>query len=317
MGLETGTYISDLVVTNPLGSDAKSTADDHLRLMKSCIKATFPSVTGAVTLTHTQLNTVTTRGLITGQAWTGAHDFTAGAVTVAAPTVGAHAVTKTYADGLSFTTALPAQAGNSGKFITTDGSTASWGGITKTLVVLTSGTSWTCPAGITAVKVTAVGGGGGGSRYGTNPIGHGGSGAGCAIKLFTVVPATSYSYTIGAAGAGATVDNTAGSAGGNSTFVGSVTITGGGGLGGPASVSAGSATAGGTATNGDVNVSGSYSTSSSGGGNSFGGNSRFGTGSIGTTSEAIPKSGYGGGGNGAPNATNGFNGSQGVIILEY
>lgn len=58
MALETGTFISDLVVTNPTGSDALAFADDHLRLLKSTIKTTFPSVTGAVTATHTQLNTV-------------------------------------------------------------------------------------------------------------------------------------------------------------------------------------------------------------------------------------------------------------------
>lgn len=36
-------------------------------------------------------------------------------------------VPKGYADGLSFAAALPAQAGNAGKEITTDGATASWG----------------------------------------------------------------------------------------------------------------------------------------------------------------------------------------------
>ncbi len=57
MGLEAGTYISDLVVTNPVGaSDAKSQGDDHLRLIKATIKNTFPNITGAMTLTHTQLN---------------------------------------------------------------------------------------------------------------------------------------------------------------------------------------------------------------------------------------------------------------------
>lgn len=57
MGLETGTYISDLVTTNPVGAtDPKSQGDDHLRLLKSTIKATFPNITGAVTMTHTQLN---------------------------------------------------------------------------------------------------------------------------------------------------------------------------------------------------------------------------------------------------------------------
>lgn len=34
---------------------------------------------------------------------------------------------KTYADGLSFAAALPAQTGNAGKEIITDGTTASWG----------------------------------------------------------------------------------------------------------------------------------------------------------------------------------------------
>lgn len=56
MPLETGTYISDLVATNPLNTDVVSSGDDHLRLLKSTIKATFPSITGAVTKTQTQLN---------------------------------------------------------------------------------------------------------------------------------------------------------------------------------------------------------------------------------------------------------------------
>jgi hypothetical protein len=60
MALETGTYISDLVATNPLGTDGKNTADNHLRLIKATLLATFPSVTGAVTPTHTQLNKIGT-----------------------------------------------------------------------------------------------------------------------------------------------------------------------------------------------------------------------------------------------------------------
>jgi hypothetical protein len=56
MALETGTYINSLVATNPTGSDAKSAGDDHLRLIKSTLKSTFPSVTGAVSATHTELN---------------------------------------------------------------------------------------------------------------------------------------------------------------------------------------------------------------------------------------------------------------------
>lgn len=57
MPLESGTYISDLVATNPVGAtDQKAEGDDHIRLLKATIKNTFPNVTGAVTGTHTQLN---------------------------------------------------------------------------------------------------------------------------------------------------------------------------------------------------------------------------------------------------------------------
>lgn len=43
MGLETGTYITDLVATNPVGAtDAKSEGDNHLRLIKATLQASFP-----------------------------------------------------------------------------------------------------------------------------------------------------------------------------------------------------------------------------------------------------------------------------------
>jgi len=52
MGLETGTYINSLVSTNPLGSDERSKGDDHIRLVKSTIKASFPDVDEAVVTIH-------------------------------------------------------------------------------------------------------------------------------------------------------------------------------------------------------------------------------------------------------------------------
>jgi len=57
MGLETATYINGLVDTNPTSSDNANQGDNHLRLIKATLKATFPNITGAVTATHTQLNT--------------------------------------------------------------------------------------------------------------------------------------------------------------------------------------------------------------------------------------------------------------------
>lgn len=57
MGLETVIYISDFVVTNPVGAtDTKNTLDDHIRAIKTGVKNTFPNVTGAVTATQTELN---------------------------------------------------------------------------------------------------------------------------------------------------------------------------------------------------------------------------------------------------------------------
>jgi len=47
MGLEAGTYLEDLVVTNPDGAvDLKNAGDDHIRLLKSVLKNTFPGLAG-------------------------------------------------------------------------------------------------------------------------------------------------------------------------------------------------------------------------------------------------------------------------------
>lgn len=43
MALESATYINDLVSTNPLSSDQRAQGDDHLRLIKAVVKATFPN----------------------------------------------------------------------------------------------------------------------------------------------------------------------------------------------------------------------------------------------------------------------------------
>lgn len=46
MGLESGTYIDDLVTSNPAGTDVKSQGDDHFRLIKTVLKNTLPNATG-------------------------------------------------------------------------------------------------------------------------------------------------------------------------------------------------------------------------------------------------------------------------------
>jgi len=47
MALESGTYVKDLVSTNPPGTDAISQGDDHIRLVKSVLKNSFPSNSNA------------------------------------------------------------------------------------------------------------------------------------------------------------------------------------------------------------------------------------------------------------------------------
>ena len=48
MPLESGTYIDDLVAANPVGAtDTIKFGDDHIRLLKSTLQATFPNMGGA------------------------------------------------------------------------------------------------------------------------------------------------------------------------------------------------------------------------------------------------------------------------------
>jgi microcystin-dependent protein len=56
MALETASFINQLNAANPQSTDSVSQADDHIRLIKSAIKATFPNITGAVTRTQAELN---------------------------------------------------------------------------------------------------------------------------------------------------------------------------------------------------------------------------------------------------------------------
>jgi hypothetical protein len=90
-----------------------------------------------------------------------------------------------------------------------------------TAVMLTSGSSYTVPAGATSMKAWAVGGGGG-----TN--GPGGGAGGTSFKTWSVSGGSSVAYVVGSAGAIANSPNH--SNGGNSTVTyGGTTITGSGG----------------------------------------------------------------------------------------
>ena len=188
------------------------------------------------------------------------------------------------------------------------------GSLIRAPQILTTGTSYTTPAGCNTIYIELVGAGAGGQSGSTGSNGGGGGGAGSyAAKYFTVSPSTSYTYAIGAAG---------GATGGNTTFgpVVGVTVTAGGGSR-PTTTAGG---VGGTATNGDLNVRGGHggpaSTSSQTAGGS-GGASFFGSGGAGgaSASAGVTALVYGGGGGGGAFGNNsGGSGMAGVIrVWEY
>ena len=66
---------------------------------------------------------------ITGESYTGTHDFTGGALkapTMTAGTATADVATTAFVASAALATALPGQTGNAGKVISTDGTNASW-----------------------------------------------------------------------------------------------------------------------------------------------------------------------------------------------
>lgn len=83
MGLESAAFVSNLVATNPVAGDTKSQGDDHLRLIKAALQATFPNASkafyfpdsAAKTLAYTVLATDMLK-FLTGDATAGAFAFT-------------------------------------------------------------------------------------------------------------------------------------------------------------------------------------------------------------------------------------------------
>lgn len=62
--------------------------------------------------------------------------------------------------------------------------------------------NWTCPSGVTKVKVTCIAGGGGGNvAFGEPQSRYGGNG-GCAIGIYSVTPGNLYAYSVGESGNG-------------------------------------------------------------------------------------------------------------------
>lgn len=64
-------FITNLVPTNPAGTDVVSEGDDHLRGTKNVLINSFPAINGAVTMTPAQLNSIPTLAPLDSPAFTG------------------------------------------------------------------------------------------------------------------------------------------------------------------------------------------------------------------------------------------------------
>lgn len=171
--------------------------------------------------------------------------------------------------------------------------------------VYTSGSgNFTIPTGVTAVKVTLVGGGGGaggGFSGACGPsIGGSGGGAASAIKYFSgLTPGGTIAYVVGAGGAGASGASN-GSTGGSSSVTSGITVTCTGGPGGNSYQNSSTPGGGGSATNGDISMTGTAG---------------FITGAGARGGASFFLRSYGGGGTGTDAA--GEAGTSGIVVFEY
>lgn len=324
MGLENATYISDLDPANPLGSDPRTSSDDHHRLTKKTLKNTFPNIAGAVTPTHTELNyvdgvTSPIQDQINGKASTNSPAFQGTPTTPTPPAsaTGTEIVNAAWVNTKALNTALPGQSGNAGKVITTDGSTASWKGIAEVSPAsyqefINAGTTdWTKPANITFVYMEAIGAGGGGANHtSASPAGGGGGGAfNSALWRAADLPA-SLKVNVGNGGlGGGTGGNNAGTDGQTSSVTDASQLTiylaAPGGKGGRVGVTGkGGGDGGGGERGGTTDGYGGYSSGGGGYDGGAGGQAIRGGGGGGGVSASLVK-GAGGG------SVNGGNGNAG------
>ena len=133
---------------------------------------------------------------------------------------------------ISFEGTLPSQASQSGKFLTTNGTVASWASIVSGLndaKVFTASNTWTCPVGVSKVLAVVIGGGGGGASDNSGNSGSAGGVGGYGVGFLTVIPGNTYTVTVGEGGQGGpTLPASYGLPGGTSTFS-TISATGGNG----------------------------------------------------------------------------------------
>ena len=218
---------------------------------------------------------------------------------------------------------LPNPSGQSGNFVTNNGSSMSWGAVNlssgiRSMQVWTSNGTWSRPSGVKSIMVTVTGAGGGGSGF-TESGGAGGTSQ-RAIDLTNV---SSVTVTVGNPGGGTNYSGCGGS-GNTSSFGSYCSASGGYGANCRQQHAGGS---GGNGSGGNLNVYG-------GGGNGHGSNHSYGQHTAGASyfGGSQPASynqrnyahrhqshaAWGAGGNGTRQNNRGARGREGVgVVHEY
>jgi hypothetical protein len=154
MGLESATYISGLDSSNPDGADSISQGDNHIRLIKSVLKATLPNADEAINGIHTSASapSPTTAGLCwfdtTDDVLKVRNKANSAWVILSASPVTSYKVLGSPTVGWT----LPTSEGSSGDLLSTNGSggftfTAATAAIPSGVIVMWSGAVSAIPSG--------------------------------------------------------------------------------------------------------------------------------------------------------------------------
>lgn len=178
--------------------------------------------------------------------------------------------------------------------------------------------TWVCPAGVTRVKATITGAGGGGARGSTSQAGSSGGAGGTAIGYVSVTPGLSYTVIVGAGGGGGNYSGGGTVNGANGASSAALGLTGNGG-GGAMLLQNGP---GGSASGGSLNIrggDGQDAIASSTGYSTNGGASFWGGGLSSGTSDGPKGITPGTGGCSAYSGIDiaGGAGADGIVVLEY
>ena len=124
MTIETATYTPQLDATYPASGDAKSEGDNHIRLLKSTIKATWPNLTAtAVTPTSADFNTLTGAATTGGVGLNVVTQSSSNNSTLAAST----AMVQNAIAAAVISVTLPAAPGAGREMVSDSSSAAGWG----------------------------------------------------------------------------------------------------------------------------------------------------------------------------------------------